>query len=366
MATTLALLFHRGSEGLVDRACTAAARALARRLLALEGLRVAVATPNPADWEDLPVEVFPDPPKAWRFGKRLAEIVGRFRPARLLYFSAGSGVLLEARELGTLAELAPGPEPFAVLNNFYSTDFALIAPPAPKPFVSLPRDNQLGMELFRSGYACYELPRGAATLLDLDTPGELQLLALHPSPPEDLRPILEGLPRERARKVVEIIGQVGTELFVLGRVSGDVAQLLDREAACRVRVLSEERGMEALGRAGRGLVKTLFSSLGRRPAEIVAALEGLASGVVWDTRPYLASQGLWPLPRDRFACDLLQPEETTTPLLRELAEACLSSPRPFLLGGQSLVSGGMYLACQLAWEGDRELPRRWRPLPITG
>ncbi len=364
MDKALALLFHRGGEGLVARACTAAARELARRLLSL-GLQVAVATRSAPSWEDLPVEVLPDPPGRWRFGERLAQIVERFRPDRLLYFSAGSGVLLSPEELARLANLSPSRPPFAVFNNFYSTDFALISPPAPEIFSPLQRDNPLGMALYRAGYRCYELPRSAATLLDLDTPGELQLLALHPELPGELAPLLETLPTDRARRIVQLLTQVGEDLFVLGRVSGDVARLLDQEAACRVRILSEERGMEALGRAGQGLVRTLLSSLGQRPGRIVSALGELAAGVVWDTRPYLAAQGLWPLPEDRFSCDLLL-EEVETPLLRELVEGCLTSPIPFLLGGQSLVSGGLYLACQLAWGEGREAPRRWRPLPVTG
>ncbi|RLE29056.1 hypothetical protein DRJ54_05385 [Candidatus Acetothermia bacterium] len=365
MATTLALLFHRGGEGLVSRARTAAARELARRLVCCHPeVRVAVATPDPTLWDGFPVEVFPDPPGQWRFGERLVQLAERFRPERLLYFSAGSGVLLSPDELARLAALTPGPKPFAVLNNFYSTDFALISPPPPPRVASLSRDNPLGMELYRAGYNCYELPRSAATLFDIDTPGELQLLALHPAPPPELSQYLRTLPTAAAKRIVELLTQVGKDLFVLGRVSGDIARMLDREAACRVRILSEERGMEALGRAARGEVRTLLSSLRESPSGIVAALEEVADGVVWDTRPYLAAQGLWPLPKDRFACDLLDLDGVETPLLRELAQGCLSTSIPFLLGGQSLVSGGLYLACELAWGEGHEVPHRWRPLPV--
>ena len=347
------------------RARTAAARELARRLASCKPeVQVAVATRTPALWDGLPVEVFPDPPGQWRFGERLVQLVERLRPERLLYFSAGSGVLLPPEDLARLAALSPGPEPFAVLNNFYSTDFALISPPPPPLLAGLSRDNPLGMELYRAGYRCYELLRSAATLFDIDTPGELQLLALHPSPPQELASHLRALPTAAANGIVELLTQVGKDLFVLGRVSGDVARMLDREAACRVRILSEERGMEALGRAARGEVRVLLSSLGQTPSHIVAALGEIADGVVWDTRPYLAAQGLWPLPKDRFACDLLDLDGVETPLLRELAQGCLSASIPFLLGGQSLVSGGLYLACELAWGEGHEVPHRWRPLPV--
>jgi len=145
-----------------------------------------------------------------------------------------------------------------------------------------------------------------------------------------------------------------------------MARYLDREAACRVRILSEERGMEALDRPAQGLVRTLLSTLGTGPGEVVAALSEIADGVVWDTRPYIAAHGLWPLPEDRFACDLLDIEQVETPLLRELVRGCLAAPIPFLLGGHSLVSGGLYLACELAWRGKPTPTERWAPLPIPG
>jgi hypothetical protein len=362
MSGALALLFHRGGEGLVEEARSAAALALARRLSDLPGLRVAVATRRPGLWEDLPVEVFPDPPGRWSFGDRLAELVELLAPERLLYFSAGSGVLLDRTRLGELLSLTPAGGRFAIFNNFYSTDFAVVARPEPAVFRGLGRDNALGTRLFQAGYRCYELPRSAETLLDIDTPGELQLLALHPSLPPRLAAAVAPLPTERARAIVELIRKVGRELLLVGRVSSDLALFLDREAACRVRCLSEERGMEATGRADRGEVKSLLSSLSGSPQHLVAALASLADGVVWDSRPYLAARGLWPLPEDRFALDLLRLTEVRTPLLREIGEAVSASPVPFLLGGQSLVSGGMYLACWLAWRDAPEPPDRWRPL----
>ncbi len=367
MASTLALLFHRGGEGLIARARTAAARALALRLVDCPGIdRVAAVTSHPDAWTGLPVEVFPDSPGPWRFGERLAQVIEHLRPPRLLYFSAGSGVLLAAGELERLANLALGPGPFAVFNNFYSTDFALLVPPAPEALRGLSRDNPMGMWLHRAGYRCYELPRSAATLMDIDTPGELQLLALCPELPPELARVVAPLPTERASRVVELLATVGKELFLIGRVGGDMARYLDREAACRVRILSEERGMEALDRPAQGLVRTLLSTLGTGPGEVVAALSEIADGVVWDTRPYIAAHGLWPLPEDRFACDLLDIEQVETPLLRELVRGCLAAPIPFLLGGHSLVSGGLYLACELAWRGKPTPPERWAPLPIPG
>jgi hypothetical protein len=361
MSSSLALLLDPAGESVVGQARTAAARVLARKLLSSVD-RTVVFTPSPATWADIEVEVIPDAPGPWRFGRSLGEFIRGFRPQRLLYFSAGSGFMLSEEELSQLAQVQVCPQPFAVLNNFYSTDFGLICPPRAEAFTDLSRDNPLGLHLWRAGYRCYELPRTAATQLDIDTPGELQLLALWPELPQELGAALAGVPTDRARRIVELLSDSEVEVLLLGRVGGHVLSMLEREAACRVRVLSEERGMEASGRE-RGGVHSLLGSI---PSEnLVEVLSQLADGVVWDTRVLLAHHGPWPPAEERFAADLLRWEEVQTPFLRELTRACADSPTPFLLGGHSLVSGGMYLAARLAWALGEDHPTRFAPLSLA-
>ncbi len=365
MARTVAFLFDSGGGHVVGRARTAAARALAQRLMDHPQVdAVVVATPEPQAWEGEPVVVEPDPPGPWLFGTRFTELAKKFGPERLLYFSAGSGLLLSDSLLDRLVGAAPAPPPFAVLNNFYSTDFALLVPPFPLP--DLGRDNPIGARLWGAGYACYELPRSYETLFDIDTPGELQVLALSPDLPLPVREALADLSTRQAERLLEILVDPERELVLLGRVGGHLARELEAGAACRARILSEERGMESSGRAERGAVRSLVGSLlhGRTPAGLVELLAQFGDAVVWDTRVVMAHLGFWPPPEERFASDLLDLGGIHHPLLRELTAACAASPVPFLLGGHALVSGGMYLALELAWRGeDREA--RFRPLPFS-
>lgn len=364
MPEVLVFLFDRGGEDVVGRARTEAARALVRRLARHPAVaQVVVSTPVPDPWQGTPATVEPDPPGPWRYGARLNDLVRKYRPERLLYVSAGSAFLLGDDELDRVVTAAPCPPPYAVLNNFYSTDFALIAPPG--PVADLARDNPLGIRLWQAGYTCYELPRSAATQLDIDTPGELQVLALHPDLPDGLRRVLAEIPIERARHVVRLLADPEAEVLLLGRVGGHLLRYLEMEAACRVRVVSEERGMEASGRAERGAVRSLLGILVGSPVRLVQVLSELGDGVVWDTRVLMAHLGTWPPAEERFAADLLQYDKVGHPFLRDLVRACAEAPTPFLLGGHSLVSGGMYLAAELAWlNADREV--RCRPLSFPG
>ena len=364
MPRTVAFLFDSGGQDLVGQARTAAAQALLRRVADHPVIdEVVVSTPDPERWKHEPVTVEPDPMGPWRFGARFTDLARRFKPERLLYFSAGSGFLLSEPMLDRLITAEPTSAPHAVLNNFYSTDFGLLSPPA--ALGDLTRDNPIGARLWQAGYTCYELPRCAGTLFDIDTPGELSLLSLDPALPSGLRELLAPVPTTRARSLLDVLVDPDKELVLLGRVGGHLARFVEREAACRARILSEERGMESSGRAERGAVRSLVGALlqGRTVTELVELLSQFGDAVVWDTRVLMAHLGFWPSPEERFASDLLDVEQITNPALRELTEACACAPIPFLLGGHALVSGGMYLAVELAWtDADRAV--RFRPLPF--
>ncbi|MFN3347001.1 MAG: hypothetical protein ACK42E_04230, partial [Candidatus Bipolaricaulaceae bacterium] len=89
-----------------------------------------------------------------------------------------------------------------------------LAPPAPVP--DLHRDNPLGVRFWQMGYGCYELPRSAATQLDIDTPGELQILALHPGLPERVKEELAGIPTARAQALLEALVDPEAEVVLVG------------------------------------------------------------------------------------------------------------------------------------------------------
>ncbi len=365
MPETTVLLFDRGGRDIVSRVRTAGAKSVVERLHAFPEVRkIVVATADPVAWEGENCEIALDPPGNWHFGAQFDALVARHKPRRILYLASGAGLLMADEEWQGLLR-ADFPEPFAVLNNFYSTDLALIVPPWPIP--DLPRDNPLGMRLWQAGYTCYELPRSAATQLDLDTPGELQVLALHPDLPPGVREVLAKIPTAKAQALLEAIVDPEAEVVLIGRVSGHLLRYLDQEAACHFRVVSEERGMEASGRAERGAVLSLLGLWAERtgPAGLVRALERLGDVVVWDIRVFMGHLGVWPPPEERYACDLLEYEKVGDPRLRELVQTCAASATPFLLGGHSLVSGGMYLAVELAWR-ERHVERRFRPLPFGG
>jgi hypothetical protein len=138
---------------------------------------------------------------------------------------------------------------------------------------------------------------------------------------------------------------------VAGRVSAAVWQYLERETACRVRVFAEERGMRASGRQARGQVRSLlgyhYQQAGARG--FFQTLAELGQAVFLDSRVIFAHLGVWPPDSDRFNSDLYRPNLIANDAVRQFTEAAMEAPVPVVLGGHSLVSGGLYALVEAAW-----------------
>jgi len=241
-------------------------------------------------------------------------------------------------------------------NNFYSVDFCAFAPAKALLSVSAPdRDNSLGWLLSQdAGLPAEELPRTTATSFDVDTPTDLMVLSMHPDVPSHTRAYLDNLHLN-----VEHIGAASAifldrqaEALVSGRVNSRTMAYLERETVCRTRVFSEERGMLADGRLARGEVRSVLGmhmesvGLERFFQEVIPQL---GQAAFLDDRVLWAHCGAWPPSDDRFSSDLLKPELIVDPFVRSFTEAAMRAPVPVVLGGHSLVSGGLCVLVEAAW-----------------
>ena len=110
--------------------------------------------------------------------------------------------------------------------------------------------------------------------------------------------------------------------------------------------------MRSDGRLARGEAKSLLAmhmeSVGveRFFGEVIPQL-GQAAFI--DDRVVWAHQRVWPSANDRFCSDLMRPKEIADPWVRRFTEAAMSCPTPVILGGHSLVSGGLYVLVEAAW-----------------
>jgi len=376
---------HTPVERLVARAREAITRDTVDKLLQVEPVEcIIVATDSPAlastlaactRQGDRSVIVDIDPPgEPFHFGHRLSQILADHDIERCLYIGGGSGPLLTIEQWGEIALALADAEKTVIANNFYSTDFAAWTPARALERASLPdTDNELAWVLhFDAGLPVQTLPRSAATQLDVDTPTDLMTLSLHPNCGPHTRQYLEGLNLDTnsLEQVLDALMDREAEVFVAGRVSAAAAAYLQAEALCRKRILVEERSMRASGRQERGEVRSLLGALvaDRGPWGFFDTLSQMGQALILDSRVILAHRRSWPPAADRFYSDLRQPEQIEDPFLQEFTTAALEAPMPIVLGGHSLVSGGLWALVDAAWsrvEGD--VPRRAEePTPASG
>jgi hypothetical protein len=272
----------------------------------------------------------------FHWGNSLIEIMTKRRIEVPFYIGGGSGVLMTTDDWRTIADYVSHEDNIVVTNNFFSADFAAWTPGEAVLRFEPPRvDNDLAYRLGeRAHLRVIPLPKNAATQLDIDTPTDLLTLALHPGVGKHLRAFLDTahLDITRVNQVRTLLRERRATILLAGRVSASLALFLEQNTMCQWRILSEERGMRASGRDERGEVRSLFGlhldQIGARA--LVSELAQLADAALIDSRVLFAHRRLRPTAPDRFYSDLLEPA------------AIRESPIPIVLGGHSLVSGGLY------------------------
>lgn len=295
------------------------------------------------------------PGAPFHFGCRLLEVCERYGIDRPLYTGAGAGVLLSGDEFAAIARRLAGVDRLIIPNNFFSCDLFGLATAPVLRHVDLPASDNLLARLLtqQAGLACEPLPRTTATQFNLDSPADLAVLALAGGAGPRLTTLLEreapALPA--LTRLMERLVDPEAELFVAGRVGSAVWQYLERETACRVRVLSEERGMQAAGRDVSGAARSLlgFHIEAAGVDRVFAEVAALCDAAIIDSRVLLAHAGVRPSRADRFASDLGRWQDIADPYLRELTRAAAQAPVPVVLGGHSLLAGGLMLLTQAAW-----------------
>jgi hypothetical protein len=362
------IIFHGGlGLGPAER-IMAAARVVAAKHTAQAALDggfdgVIIATDSPCDFANASsgITVDADAPGAFfDFSARLKGIVARYDLGRPAVLGSGSLPFLTSTDWRGIASSLRRQDNFFVTNNFFSSDFTAWTPgSAIEATRELTRDNVLPRRLRDdAALAPTTLPRTTATQFDMDTPVDLAVLGLQ----ENLSPELARVARpvsnlsERLRVVMPILCNREGHLVVAGRVGSSAWQYLERDTACRVRLYSEERSLASApaGYVARSALGFLLEAVGfdgffQRMAELGDAL-------ILDTRVLEAHAGVTPSREDRFRSDLFNWQMIENPWLEALTRAASEARKPVLLGGHSLVSGGLMALNDVAWaENDQKV-----------
>lgn len=348
-------------ERLVDRARVAASfDAIEAFLEACGGLGgspppALLVTNDPALKCDIPGVTIDCDVGDFHFGRRLSGVIRRHRVESAMYVGGGSVPLFGPAEFADVASRLANDG--AVTNNQYSSD--IVAFPVTDRVLAViegvQRDNALARVLKEdAGLDVQALERSLVTQFDIDTPTDACVLALTGDGGPRVQAYVRSLDLDlsRYRAVLPLFVDQTKQLLVAGRVGTHAWSYLERETACRVRLFAEERGMEADGRASNGSARSL---LGYHLAAVglerfFETLAELGDAAFIDTRVLLAHKRIDASREDRFLSDLGRWQEIRDPFLRDFTRAALEAPVPVLLGGHSLMSGGLMALNEYAWK----------------
>ena len=299
---------------------------------------------------------------AFHFGRRLAQIVRDRKIQRPVYAGAGGVPLMNGSDLAAVARHLQDTNDVIITNNYFSADLVAFSPGDALERIDLPPSDNLLPRLLhdQAGLTSAPLPRSPATQFNIDSPADLAILKVAGGAGPHLTRFIESFEAdvEPYRRLGRCMVDPKAEVLLAGRVGSQVWPYLESETACRLRVYSEERGMRAAGRDTSGAARSLLAFHLRDAGcrRFFAELGELADAACIDTRPLLAHLALPASRADRFWSDLGCPERIEEPFLREFTEEARAASIPVVLGGHSLVAGGLMVLNEAAWrEEDKRI-----------
>jgi hypothetical protein len=350
MAGPTAIVFLGGTGGgpaadMVAGCHRAITRDIIERAIQSDAFEQVILVTDRAD--DMPQVTIEPSGHPFHFGSRLQQVIEKYDIESPFYIGGGSAPLMSPEELGAIEKQIASASDTVIANNFFSSDLVAFTPGKSIEAIEPPAsDNTLAQLLAdQAGLSRIELPRTAATMFDVDTPTDLLILKIHPNTGSQTAAYLDVLDLDTSQleQACRLLSDGDAQVTVAGRVGSYVWSQLERETSCRVRMLAEERSMHTDKRAGRGEVRSILGFYLEQVGmeRFFATLGQLGHAAFVDTRVIFTHFGLEPTTEDRFNSDLGRFEKIDDPFIREFTQRALEAPIPIVLGGHSLVSGGL-------------------------
>lgn len=289
----------------------------------------------------------------FHFGQALQRVVRETGADGVLYTSGAALPLITEAEIGWVLNAMEQNPPCVVVNNLQSVDLAAWNPADYVQRIVPPEsDNFLGWLLREAGMERILIPNSGSIHFDLDTPTDFMILGLSGQAGPRAKAALRAVnwSAERLVKAADVLATDLPEVAVIGRVGTPIVDHINKYLRVRLRLFSEERGMKALRREEQGLVVSLVAAMMEQlgPKSFFTMLESICSAVFFDTRVVFAHRGRRVSDWDRYHSDLGLVDRIQDPWVREFTEAALSCTIPVVLGGHSVVSGGLWLLADRA------------------
>lgn len=291
--------------------------------------------------------VVPEEPP-FHFGRCLQHVINQGQLDGVIYMGGASCPFLTADEFRQIARALRLRKNVVYTNNPQSADIAAFTPAKAINVIDLPdNDNTLPTRLRQgAGLERVFLPHSVGAHFDIDTPSDVLAMSLSPRVEPHTRQAIAALNWDNSllRQAMGHLASPESHIFLAGRINPWTMQHIGMHYRSRLRVISEERGMRALGRAERGEVHSLLAFLLEQlsPQGLIDYISSIADAAFIDTRIIFAHLRLDLSEGQRFASDLGWLDSIQQPFVEELTAAAFNAPIPIILGGHSLVAGSMW------------------------
>lgn len=296
---------------------------------------------------ELGAVVVPEEPP-FHFGRCLQYVINQGQLDGVIYMGGASCPFLTADEFRQMARDLRQRKNVVFTNNPQSADIVAFTPAQAINVIDLPDNDNILPTRLRQGAGLERifLPHSVGVHFDIDTPSDVLVMSLSPRVEKHTRQAIASLnwDNSRLRQALNHLASPESHIFLAGRVNPWTMQHIGMYYRSRLRVISEERGMRAMGRAERGEVHSLLAFMMEQlsPQGLVDYISSIADAAFIDTRIIFAHYRLDLSEGQRFASDLGWLDSIGHPLVEELTAAAFNAPIPIILGGHSLVAGSMW------------------------
>ena len=286
----------------------------------------------------------------FHFGRHLCQVVTEHELDNVIYLGGAALPLVRESDFFDISRQLRQFKNVVVVNNVQSADLIAFTPSDVLEHIEPPdNDNLLGYLLREAGLRRILIENSARINFDLDTPVDMLILDECSSLGENTRGALDELNLStghlvEAMEVLSTSQRPYPEVVLLGRVGPAIMSVINANLGVRLRVFSEERGMKALQRAETGKAVSVLGYLLQNtgPEEFFEYLNQVADVAFLDTRVLFAHMKLFPSAGDRYYSDLGMVARIDDPYVARFTEVAFNAPLPVVLGGHSLVYGGLW------------------------
>ena len=186
-----------------------------------------------------------------------------------------------------------------------------------------------------------KMPVSLGSVFDIDTPNDFAILSKITNNSGNIGNYISNsiFKNIDLNKFIKVLSSKSSEIFVYGRINPLNLYMAEKNIPCKIRFLSEERGLKIRGKASSSLLKYFFKS--ENFDNLFKLFENICDGGIFDTRIIFSLFAGEYEQEDVYLSDMKIWQKIKNPFIKFFTKKIAESKIPIILGGHSVVNGGL-------------------------